>query len=574
MFEPRTPDGQGSGNGWWRKGWFQVTLIAMVALTLNLAGNGGASLWDRDEPRYAGCTREMRGRGDWILPTFNGEPRYHKPILIYWLMRGGFALGGDNPFGARLVSAFAGTATCLLVLTLGKRMFGPRIGLIAVLMFATAPIVVVESKLATTDATLTLFVVGAQCLLWELSERPSRVLAAVFWVLVGLATLTKGPIGPALIGVSGLLSWCFGGPTTAYKRLDWKRGLLYFALVTSPWFIAVGILSHGDFFRYAIGKQIGERLMTRMEEHGGFPGYYLATSLLTFHPWSALLPAAFYAAWKRRLQRKEFGFLLGWAVGPLILLECVQTKLVHYYLPAYPACALLAACFVDTLQMEGANLRRWPFGRLALGLLAGIGIGISCCLGAASMVLTGASRWPCLAIALCIAPGTLWGVYRFQRQEALRAVGGLAAAWGLAMYLAGAWLAPSLEPYRTSHIVGKRLASMAREHHGEPILLSFQEPTIIYSLGRPAPEIRTWERVEELLDRFGVLATAINKFEYGAMLNRSNLEVEILESIDAFNLSKGKTEKIQLALIRRKPAPLRDGQFPLSGGSVEKARVE
>ena len=27
------------------------------------------------------------GRGsDWIFPTFNGEPRYHKPILIYWLM--------------------------------------------------------------------------------------------------------------------------------------------------------------------------------------------------------------------------------------------------------------------------------------------------------------------------------------------------------------------------------------------------------------------------------------------------------------------------------------------------------
>ena len=62
-------------------------LIALLALVLNLAGNDRTGLWDRDEPRYAVCVREMRERGDWIFPTFNGEPRYHKPVLIYWLMR-------------------------------------------------------------------------------------------------------------------------------------------------------------------------------------------------------------------------------------------------------------------------------------------------------------------------------------------------------------------------------------------------------------------------------------------------------------------------------------------------------
>ena len=72
---------------------------------LNLAGNGRTGLWDRDEPRYAVCVREMRARGDWLFPTFNGAPRYHKPILIYWLMGLGTALGGDNPFGVRLVSS-------------------------------------------------------------------------------------------------------------------------------------------------------------------------------------------------------------------------------------------------------------------------------------------------------------------------------------------------------------------------------------------------------------------------------------------------------------------------------------
>ena len=74
----------------------EAALVIGLALTLNLAGNGRVGLWDRDEPRYATCTREMKARGDWIFPTFNDQPRYHKPVLIYWLMRAGYAVG--TPF--------------------------------------------------------------------------------------------------------------------------------------------------------------------------------------------------------------------------------------------------------------------------------------------------------------------------------------------------------------------------------------------------------------------------------------------------------------------------------------------
>ena len=73
--------------------------MGLLALTLNLAGNARISLWDRDEPRYAGATREMRASGDWLRPTFNAEPRYHKPVLIYWLMMAGTALGGTTRSG-------------------------------------------------------------------------------------------------------------------------------------------------------------------------------------------------------------------------------------------------------------------------------------------------------------------------------------------------------------------------------------------------------------------------------------------------------------------------------------------
>ena len=111
-----------------RWGWTAAVLIAALALMENLAGNDRTGLWDRDEPRNAVAVREMRARGDWMVPTFNDEPRYHKPILIYWLMGLTTAIAGDCPFGVRLVSALAGAGTCVLVWGLGWRMWGPRGG--------------------------------------------------------------------------------------------------------------------------------------------------------------------------------------------------------------------------------------------------------------------------------------------------------------------------------------------------------------------------------------------------------------------------------------------------------------
>src|SRR5690606_4455463 len=60
-----------------------LILIFGIAAVVVFSNLGGARLWDRDEPRNAGCAREMLERGDWIVPTFNGELRPHKPVLLY-----------------------------------------------------------------------------------------------------------------------------------------------------------------------------------------------------------------------------------------------------------------------------------------------------------------------------------------------------------------------------------------------------------------------------------------------------------------------------------------------------------
>jgi 4-amino-4-deoxy-L-arabinose transferase-like glycosyltransferase len=531
------------------RAWEALGIVAL-SLVLNLAGNDRTSLWDRDEPRYAECTREMRASGDWVRPRFNAEPRYQKPILIYWVMLAGTAIAGDNPFGARLGSSIAGAASCLVCFLMGSRMFGARIGRIAALILATAPIVVANSKLATTDACLALFVLGCQYALWTLSRKPSALAALAFWTCLAMATLVKGPVGPAMIAAAAVVSWACGGSSACWGRLRWKWGLTLFAILVAPWFVAIGILSRGDFFRVAVGSQLIQRLTVEMEQHGGFPGYYPASTILAFYPWSALLPAALVAGFVRRKKDPTLGFLLGWAIGPMILLECVRTKLVHYYLPAYPACALLVASLVAALADSEMNLRRWPLGRLANGLLLGVGLSLVIVALAGGIVLPWSLKGPSLAMAVILGFGTFFASESFRSGKAERAAFGLAGTWAAALAVLWAWMLPAAEPYRMSPRVSRTLDEIARREGARPMLAMFQEPSVVYALGAPIPVMRDRPWLLDILRKDRVAVVPVVPMEKAILQADPSIAITSAGFVSGFNLSKGRSETLEMILIR------------------------
>src|SRR5436190_11758736 len=67
-------------------GWRRAVLLAAAVALFLLALTPATTLWDRDEPRFAGAAADMLASGRYLAPTFNGELRAQKPILIYWLM--------------------------------------------------------------------------------------------------------------------------------------------------------------------------------------------------------------------------------------------------------------------------------------------------------------------------------------------------------------------------------------------------------------------------------------------------------------------------------------------------------
>lgn len=557
--------------------WIVPLALVLLSLAINLAGNARTGLWDRDEPRYAVAVREMRAAGDWVFPTFNGEPRYHKPILIYWLMGLTTALAGENPFGLRLVSATAGAASVLGVWWVGRRLLGARGGTLAGLIYATAPIVAVEAKLATTDASLALWLLGCQAALWILGRRDSTPAAVAFWAFLNLAFLTKGPIGPAFVAAASALAWWWGWPAPPRERLHLKWGLVSFLVVTCPWFIAVTIASRGEFLRFAVGEQVLRRVASDMETHGGFPGYYPVVSALVFYPWSALLPVAIAGAWVERRAEPTLAYLLGWIVGPLILLECFRTKLIHYYLPAFPSCALLVAWVILSVADEGANVRRRPLGRLSLAMLAAIGLGLAATLGAGALLVPDGLGVPLVVIAALIAAGAVAGTIRLRRADGEKAVVAMAACWAAILLLSAGWLVPMGESARTSRIVGRKLGDLARERGIEPVLLEYQEPGVIYELGHPVALIRDRDGFFAHVEGGRSVATVLLDFEIPVMRQHFGLDVDVVDEVEGFRLTKGKKQTLYLAVVKEAGAPSVDelpGTATARGGGGEQALVK
>src|SRR3954462_6299542 len=99
---------------------------------------GAAPLFDVDEGAFSQATLEMFQRGDFLSTTLNGEPRYDKPILVYWLQAAGVALFGPTEWAFRLPSALCATAWTWLTYLFARRHYGVDRTLFAAIIVATS----------------------------------------------------------------------------------------------------------------------------------------------------------------------------------------------------------------------------------------------------------------------------------------------------------------------------------------------------------------------------------------------------------------------------------------------------
>jgi 4-amino-4-deoxy-L-arabinose transferase-like glycosyltransferase len=195
--------------------YWRIAFLSLIVVSVTFVELGSARLWDRDEPRNARASHEMLARGDWIVPTFNGSLRDHKPILIYWGQMLSYLALGESEFSARLPSALCALMAIAAVAVLATRLSGKQRGISpegfwAAGCMATCTLFVMAGRAATPDACLIAFstlgiaamVIGSLAPSVPYSSGQvgkSRWILAMFgYTMLGLAALAKGPVGIVL----------------------------------------------------------------------------------------------------------------------------------------------------------------------------------------------------------------------------------------------------------------------------------------------------------------------------------------------------------------------------------------
>jgi 4-amino-4-deoxy-L-arabinose transferase-like glycosyltransferase len=569
-------------------------VVAAVAIFVFFSNLGSARLWDRDEPRNAGCAREMIAAGDWVTPRFNGEIRDHKPVLLYWFIMSAYAVFGESEFAARFWSAGLGVGTALATYHIGRRLFTARVGVWAGVILSSTFMFDMAARAATPDATL-IFFMTAPLLVYVLATFAPKDAAAeglaprlrvegrffpanwpacaLIYGLMGVAVLAKGPVGlvlpTAVIGMFLLIvtlprkeetpRWL--KPLRPFAPLHFLRtcwamrpmtALAVALAVALPWYVWVHVRTDGAFTRGFFLTHNLSRATAPMEGHDGSILFYPAAILVGFFPWSVFaVPLAIHIFRKlRRDQPWRSGYIFAacW-VGVFVgIFSLAQTKLPSYVTPMYPGLALLAGCFIHHWTRGASEVGRlWP--RLALGALALVGVVIVIAIPLLARQYAPGEEFLGLLglIPLSTAGICFWLLGRGNTPLAAQAF-----AAGAVLLTASIFSYGTVRADRHQHSDVVLRAIRERSDRPEIASLGRQEPSWIFYAGQP---IRSIEPQELAASEHGVFAPGRDAFVITTRDALEEQKVELPDGVQVLAEVPYFLKSDQLVLLGRSGGP-------------------
>lgn len=459
----------------------RLVLLALLGVVLYVGCIGLFDLWYPDEPDIAEVARAMFVSGDWIAPRRNGVIWVDYPPLVYWAgSLSAAVLGGMNAFTLRLPSALAAIGLVLLTCAVGSRWYDGKTGLWAGFLLLTFSQFVLQAVGYRTDMLFSFFI-GAGLLVYAsgLGDRIRWWPRVAAFALLGLALLTKGPLGLLL---PGLVLTLWHGARREWRPLLELAPLSLISLaIYLPWFFACAKAMGSDNMLYELWAQNFQRFVSGERMHARPFYYYLVSISYDLAPWTLLLPFALWRIHRNRLwQDRHTQLAIWWFAAFFAFLSIAVTKRQMYLLPAYPAIALLIAPWITAVTRAGADpdasesrLARVSVAFFAIVLIF---VGVVCLFSA---VGTGpvmarldleplhknialAMRLPSVVLGAVSLAGGLWVKRAWRRGDIQRVFYRSAVAF-FSIYLIGfAWIMPTINPAKTYAPAGRWI----REHIG------------------------------------------------------------------------------------------------------------
>lgn len=355
-----------------------ISIIVLAGIGIFFClGLGDFPLLVPDEPRYAETAREMIERCNWIVPYCNYEPRFHKPILFYWMEIISFKVFGLNEFAARFPSCLAGVCMSWLAYLMTKRL---GFGIIASLISCTSLGIFVLGKLAITDMVLCFWISASLCFFYlgyskQLKHRSQLAFTENLgsrwfvssWICIGLGFLTKGPVAAFLVlGIIGSFL-IIEKDLKEFLERNWREclvGLIACLIITLPWFILVDQETNGAFTKEFFINHNLQRFTSVHTGHNGSIFYYIPMVFIGLFPWSVFLFAALksteFSTKNIKSNKSENAILMRfcavWFLVIFVFYSISQTKLPTYIAPALlPAIILISSWFYNKISAPSSK---------------------------------------------------------------------------------------------------------------------------------------------------------------------------------------------------------------------------
>lgn len=353
-------------------------LIFIGGLIIFLPFLGGVHLFDWDEVNFAEIAREMITTNNYLQVQINYEPFYEKPPLFFWLQVISMKLFGINEFAARFPNAITGIITLLVIYHIGAKLLNKKFGMLWALAYFGSILPHFYFRSGIIDPVFNLFIfLGFYYFLkfvWIQEKSVSSdkknmggLQLLLVGLFIGLAMLTKGPVGYLIFFLTVMAYWVYRRFTMFIKPWQFLLFSVYAVALLLVWF-GIEYLTNGpDFIVEFITYQI-RLFSTEDAGHGGFPGYHVVVLLVGCFPASIFAVRAFYKLKPEQKQLADFRLwmiFLFWVV--LILFTLVQSKIVHYSSMAYFPITFLGALIIYNVIEKKIVLNR--FTKIGVGVI-------------------------------------------------------------------------------------------------------------------------------------------------------------------------------------------------------------
>lgn len=561
-------------------------VVALLCLCLYVPGLWSIPALDRDEARFAQASKQMLESGDYANIHFQEEPRNKKPVGAYWAQTAVVnALMLDEPYpiwGFRIPSIIAAVGTILLLFAWARHEWNLSTASMATAFLMSSLCLVMEAHQAKTDALLLFTITLSQLGLYRvwmnmLTKTPqTHVPVVMFWLGLGVGILIKGPVAPAVVGLT--LAWLL----VEQRKLNllWQLrpalGVAVVAAILAPWIIMKGA-GFFTFLSHSWNEDIAPKIVSGQESHGAPPLYYMALMPFFFWPASTLIIpclAPFFREIRTPSHLKAWyvsaphtlRFLVAWIVPAWVLFEVAPTKLPHYTLPTYPALALFAAyhiCILRTIDWRGK----------AVHISCAVGACIALILGAAGAVINtildtpiAISSYLAIAMGLYVA-NRLWLLPVYlpalleQQRDAVRYGVSLMVSI-IALYaLIFQGVVPSFKPAMLSKTIAQHIHGLSPKLQGQDIAaVGFMEPSLVFELGTKVSSQHTFEVAPWLKDKHEAMII-VDESQREALLSEPSfapykLAAQMVDTIHGYNYSRGKFTTLTLYHYTKQPAAL------------------